>query len=372
MPAGDALRTLARFLDELGAEGRASTVELVGRPGDDSGESLTADVEVTLGRACVDGGGAGEGVVDGGGVALSESNIAADGTLGLTFESTTPVVPETPRGLSVEVGGADLAPDGSVTVTLSTTVSAGDGSAAPGLDGPVEGRSGTGADGRDDVGADGDAPAGVGITAPDEEGASAPDEEDISVRDEPAAPSTGGRDRDVPPFRDPELLEEVYDSCATFAEMPAALGMDVTAETVRRYMIDYGIHEPTTYNTSRDDDEGDASSGGDAVAGDSAAEPDPDESSSESEPPLESPMVIADGIGLPDDVTVDTIIETVRASNTIYEVERDIGIEREDALEMLRELNLLDLVVGRLATESEREISRDEVVDRLRDRAEAA
>jgi hypothetical protein len=82
--------------------------------------------------------------------------------------------------------------------------------------------------------------------------------------------------------------------------------------------------------------------------------------------PDSTPAVVADGIGLPDDVTVETLIETVKRSNTIYEVRRDIGIEHDDALEMLRELNLLDLVVGRLATEAERDISHDEIVDRLR------
>jgi hypothetical protein len=83
-------------------------------------------------------------------------------------------------------------------------------------------------------------------------------------------------------------------------------------------------------------------------------------------------VVLADGIGLPDDVTVETLIETVKRSNTIYEVKQNVGIERQDALEMLRELNLLDLVVGRLATEAERDISREEIVDRLREASTTA
>jgi hypothetical protein len=115
-------------------------------------------------------------------------------------------------------------------------------------------------------------------------------------------------------------------------------------------MVDYDIHQPNSYDTGSDE----------ADAVEEADDPDPEADG-------QSPVVIADGMGLPDDVTVDTLIETVKRSNTIYEVEQDVGIEREDALEMLKELNLLDLVVGRLATEAKRNISREEVVDRLRE-----
>ncbi|ERH05006.1 MAG: hypothetical protein J07HR59_00040, partial [Halorubrum sp. J07HR59] len=81
----------------------------------------------------------------------------------------------------------------------------------------------------------------------------------------------------------------------------------------------------------------------------------------------EQSVILADGIGLPDSVTIDALIETVRTSNTIYEVKQEIDVGRDDALELLRELNLLDLVVGRLATEGERDLSRDQIVDRLRE-----
>ncbi|MFC6962460.1 hypothetical protein ACFQL7_09030 [Halocatena marina] len=156
--------------------------------------------------------------------------------------------------------------------------------------------------------------------------------------------------------------------------MPDELGMDVTAETVRRYMIDYGIHEPNSYNTATTDDSDDTLPEPDTDADvdskpDTTTETDQDTpapATASDEGDLQTPVVVADGIGLPDDVTVETIIETVRESNTIYEVKRDIGIERENTLDMLRELNLLDLVVGRLATETEREISREEVIERLR------
>jgi hypothetical protein len=57
----------------------------------------------------------------------------------------------------------------------------------------------------------------------------------------------------------------------------------------------------------------------------------------------------------------------VKRSNTIYDVERHVGVDREEAVRLLRELGMLDLVVGRLATEAQRDISREVVVDRLRE-----
>lgn len=45
-------------------------------------------------------------------------------------------------------------------------------------------------------------------------------------------------------YQDPERLAAVYDENATFEEMRQKLGVDVTAQTVRKYMIKHGIHEP--------------------------------------------------------------------------------------------------------------------------------
>ncbi len=47
-----------------------------------------------------------------------------------------------------------------------------------------------------------------------------------------------------PTYQQPEALAEVYDENATFEEMKAELGVDVTAQTVRKYMIKHGIHDP--------------------------------------------------------------------------------------------------------------------------------
>lgn len=52
------------------------------------------------------------------------------------------------------------------------------------------------------------------------------------------------RERERARYRDPEELAAVYDEDSTFKEMKADLGVDVTAQTVRKYMIKYGIHDP--------------------------------------------------------------------------------------------------------------------------------
>jgi hypothetical protein len=291
--SGD-LRKLARFLDECEENRRVRSVELVEDTSSESGELLTADIEMTVSICPIEEATA----------SLCDMNIDADGVLRFELESSRAIVPTTP-GVTVEPTHATFDADG-VTLTLSASVSSTESS----------------------------------ISQSDEK-----TNESAGVTDETDDSAATQHDRDLPPFRDPAFLAEVYESCETFTEMPDMLGMDVTAETVRRYMIDYGIHEPDSYDTPTDD----------------TPSVDPED---------EPPVVLADGIGLPDDVTVDTIIDVVQRSNTIYEVTRDIGIERENTLEMLQELNLLDLVVGRLATEKERAISREDVIERLRDKAE--
>ena len=53
-----------------------------------------------------------------------------------------------------------------------------------------------------------------------------------------------GDDENAPVHRDPEQLKTVYERHDTFAEMRDALGVDVTTQTVRRNMMNFGIHDP--------------------------------------------------------------------------------------------------------------------------------
>lgn len=387
MGIGGTLRTLGRFLDACEAHGSVTEVELH-ETGDDSDVPISAaiDIEVPI---CKPSNAATE-------LTPSETTLRPDGTLAVTYESEGPRLPLDDHDVDVDITETTHV-DRTTTVRLRATVatepsatdatepSATDDSPRTGLD-PAQ---------------DPTTKSTIAITV-------GGGDSQTTDETESTPPSQSPSERDVPPFRDTALLREVYESCDTFAEMPDALGMDVTAETVRRYMIRQGIHEPTTYNTSANEDDDVTTAGADtagskgtATSADTAsgddenanrtidtesnrsddAEVDPakgddsstlttDEADRGSTNDVEPPAVLADGIGLPEGVTIDTIVEAVQTSNTIYEVKQGIGVEREDALEMLKELNLLEFVAGRLATEAEREVGREQIIARLREQAD--
>jgi len=304
MGVGSELQELGRYLDDCERRGEAvESLDLAEVTGVDD-QQLRANLELTVS-------------VDdhADGTRLCDPRVGPDGTVRFALDSTACLPLRTDHDVGVEPVDAVLDAGGMVTVTLAATV--------PDASDQQTGGSSEESGAFDDAtGAEYDEPAR--------------DEFDDSADvDGTTRPGTDGpsSDRGVPPFKNPELLADVYESCDTFAAMAEELPMDVTGETVRRYMIEHDIHEPDTYQTG------------------SAGQP----------------IALSDGIGLPEDVTVETLIETVKNSSTIYEVKQDIDIEREDALEMLQELNLLNLVVGRLGSEREREITREDVVDCLRE-----
>jgi len=214
-----------------------------------------------------------------------------------------------------------------------------------------------------------------------------------------------------PAYRDPEQLAAVYDEYDTFAEMTDALDVDVTPQTVRRYMIKHGIHEPSAANgsqaaepkdlepdTTHPDTEqpaqGPGQSGSPAETGPPAnAETAPSdvaadghggtreaatENNPESDPPLQEPpgesaapdpddtgdgnsvetantedsrpAVATSDVELPDHLTLADIKTTVQEAQTLYEAQQQLDLDREEACRLLQELNLLDLVHGRAAT----------------------
>ncbi|WP_227356511.1 hypothetical protein [Haladaptatus salinisoli] len=197
------------------------------------------------------------------------------------------------------------------------------------------------------------------------------------------------RSEGLPPFEDTDYLRRIYEACDTFIEMADVIEMDVSAETVRRYMTEAGVHEPATYNTVSSSD------------GDSAPSPERDESAAatargedgtegsngdsesatvdrrsdepaegwDSDDPVEdveNQPLIADGIGLPDGVTLDRLADAVESSITIHEVTRELDIGRDEARQLLERLNLLDLVLTRVWKEDSSEVSRNEIADRIR------
>ena len=388
MGVGGTLRELANVVEEI--ERHCGAVTDVDLPTPlASGPGRTADVELTLSLFDADG--------DTDRFAIDRTTIDADGILKIGLETTEPIVPASASHVDTAVESVTVDRDGTATVVLSITLAATDRAAMPG-DADAGGREaevaadGGGVDGADDDDRerDGtvDSGGGDGRTAEAKNAVRVGDDvsldDDTRERGSVSSPSA----RDVPPFRDPDLLAEVYESCETFAEMTDALGMDVTSETVRRYMIEHGIHEPTPYRRRATEAQ---SADGTAADGDDADEPQPASTADvaesvgadtttagdatdtlENEPSVteiahvEDPVVLADGIGLSEEIDVDTLIDAVRRSRTIYELKQEIGVDRADAVATLREYDLLDLVVGRLSSDGQNEVTREEVVERLR------
>lgn len=192
------------------------------------------------------------------------------------------------------------------------------------------------------------------------------------------------RDESLPAYEDTEYLQRLYDSCDTFAEMSQKIEMDVTAETVRRYMIETSIHDPTTYNTATVEEQADEHLS--ATAEGAARETETDTADSETETtkptPTQSPaaadnpgeatpseQLVTDGIGLPEGLQIEDIMDAVVDSVTVHEVQQDLGLERQHTRELLEQLNLLDVVMRRIADNPEQDVSYEEIATRIRQRA---
>lgn len=348
MGIGSTLCQFGRLLDEWDSEGvTIDAVTVADETGLGSGVSQTAEVTLSLPLQSSDD----DSLFD------CTPQVTDEGAISLTLEADVTVPDTVDQFVDIEVTDATVHADGTVAVTVSTTVSdtdeSGGGQPSDSAGQSTERWSRADESSNHETAEPEQSTCGGGDNAPsrDEQVTSTGSDRQGDSRNDDSGTSsrTGGRSRNVPPFRDPELLQEVYDAHDTFAEMAEALDMDVTGETVRRYMIDYDIHQPNSYRTSN--------------------ESGPTTRSSEQSPETDhaqEAVVISDGIGLPENVSVEDLIETVNRSNTIYEVKEDLDLERTEAHEMLKELNLIDLVLGRLSNDAGREITRQDVIDRLR------
>lgn len=159
-------------------------------------------------------------------------------------------------------------------------------------------------------------------------------------------------DESPSPYTDEERLRNVYEEHDTFAEMRDALGVEVTPQTVRRKMIDFGIHVPNSPDNHTE-------------SGQNGSEAEPKSSADRSQDGQSEDTVVADGLDLPSDITIEELQEVVREANTIHEAQARLGIDREDVRRILTDLNLLDLVTGRLVNADD-PITNDEIDERIR------
>lgn len=166
------------------------------------------------------------------------------------------------------------------------------------------------------------------------------------------------RDESVPPYDDVPYLRRLYETHDTFTAMSEAIEMDVSSETVRRYMIEAGVHDPSSYDIVDDGDEEDGS------GVDSA--PQPPETADDPMEDVPDEQLVTDGIGLPEGIRIEDVADAVVDSMTVYEVSRKLGLERHRTKELLKQLNLIDLAMRRVDADPERAVSYEEVADRIR------
>ncbi|EMA18314.1 hypothetical protein [Haloarcula amylolytica] len=384
-----AFTALAEVIDAYESRGRS--IETVEASPADTGDAVL-DVTVAMPISLRSGGGADKGLTP------ETANLTDSGDLEVTFSPSATELPST-AGISLSIGDASatVTDDGlllTVELTIDTTVAqdeaasvdCGPDQASPGDAGTVGTASAAGTDGGTSL-ADSAISDSEAVSEGDDGSRESPQSDGAAT----AAPQSGGendsesgpfaavRDDSVPPYEDTDYLQALYDECDNFREIAEQIQMDVSSETVRRYMIEADIHVPNTYNTSSDDEEEAAKSGqsdnaasqGEVDAGDeqvSVADPVSAESvgSESSVGELPDEQLVTDGIGLPADVQLRDVANAVVDSDTVYEVQRCLSLDRGQTRDLLEELNLLDLVLCRLADEPDHAVSYGTVASRIR------
>jgi hypothetical protein len=171
-----------------------------------------------------------------------------------------------------------------------------------------------------------------------------------------------------PAYRDPQRLRDAYEATDDFAAMRERLGADVSTETIRRYAVEYGIHgpgagapnEPPTIDRSALDPAIEPVSADAAAAPPVAADRPARTNSSELDE------------ALPADLTIEDVKSTVERADTLRQVASSLDLDRERARALLSDLNLLDLVHGRVATKRRRDELKSEIDRRLEKGVERA
>ncbi|WP_330633507.1 hypothetical protein [Halocatena halophila] len=170
----------------------------------------------------------------------------------------------------------------------------------------------------------------------------------------------------IPAYKDPKALAAVYHEYDTFPEMTEALGVDVTSETVRRYMVEYEIHDPTDHSPQQlraaalgDDVPETASTEGSAHITSTTVErstepsnvsPYADESVAELlERADGDDSIAADGLGIPRELTLAEFAEIINDASSITEVSNRLDLGVSTVRQLLEKLNLVHIVTNQLA-----------------------
>lgn len=314
-------------------------------------------------------------------VTLASEKAFSGETLGVQFEVTLPEISNVARmGLEPTGEGLRVADDGTCILEFTLNIPLDDSFRSSARDGQpfsdlpesfdIAGQFAESnpfsfdAESRPDTSLDEQLPAAVSSTT---------EESPTSGSDKAASSET-----EPPPekaYRDPEQLQTVYEEYQTFEEMRDALGVDVTPQTVRRHMIKHGIHEVSSNPILE------------ALRNHSSAPVDrprrTDHQGEDEFDQLDGPRSTGDRsreaadlkqygtvaeyeqFELPKELSIDDIKEAVLASRTVYEAQQHINLSREETRNILRDLDLLELVVGRVASSELRGFSEAEVEARI-------
>jgi hypothetical protein len=329
--------TLAQVIEHLDDDSRSvRRTEAAGSGGDGS---LRATVTVAVGTP----------------TDLEPADVAVDDGLRVTlrapaFPDPAEVLPAGCPRVSVDPTDARLDGD-SLVVTLTVTIGDDGGRNREADATGDEGSSTATSEGDpDDAAADEENAGGDERNAGGDERNAGGDDPATEAGDTGAGGLAAVRDESVPAYDDTPYLRRLYETSETFAEMSRRIDMDVSAETVRRYMTEAGVHSPTSYETA-----------GGARAASGA---DDDDGSGTASLPDE--QLVADGIGLPEELTLHDVVDAVVDARTVHEVQREVGLEYDRTRQLLTQLNVLDLVVGRVSGDPDQRVTVDVVADRIR------
>lgn len=344
-----AFDVLSRVVEQQESRGRTVRHVAVTNDEDDGALHATMTVPVFLGTAADD--------------RLEpelplEATVTDDGGLRVEFPPSVLALPSTSESAITSRNHAVSITDDGLCVTVKLTIDQTNTPARP--------------EGADDTEPIGDAPGTDEPPTAELSGRASvtPGNHDSGSAPEAAPALEAVRNEELPPYEDTDYLRLLYDTCETFSEMSQEIAMDVSSETVRRYMIDAGIHEPTSYQSqTRNDRESEDTSTADDLAAESESGNRQTESPAATDDAGEASLeeqIVTDGLGLPDHLGIEDVVEAVVKSTTVYEVQRDLDLEQRPTRELLRQLNLLDLVLHRIS-EGERDVSYEEVATRIRE-----
>lgn len=194
-----------------------------------------------------------------------------------------------------------------------------------------------------------------------------PDDNDILETERGGADASSEEDVDLDVESDPDPTPADAPSDTTdTTEAPSSRSDRIDTDTDPE-AIDGDVGDDTTASTDIDGGSDLKDEGSDTGTDVGSTANDTVSADAGSNPKQKGQITIPDGIGLPNDIELDQFKEVVSASNTLYEAQVRLSLDRERTRKLLEDFGVLDLVHGRVATRHERRASPGEIDQRIRE-----